>query len=138
VYENDAKCLLSREPHKTKKTGETTYGWIIGQDRKPLYAVQSGEMMPLVSGWRKFNGALPLPQLTGPVSYADGASEAAEALKSKGNALYKAGKFAEAEAIWTRGLGLAAAATTKVALYSNRAEARLRLQKWEAALIDAQ
>jgi tetratricopeptide (TPR) repeat protein len=140
VYENDAKCLLSREPHKNNKTGETSYGWIIGQDRRPLYAIESAAITPPTSGWRKFCGSLPLPQFGEPCSYAVAATIAAESLKDTGKALFLANKFSEAETRWTRALGLAGDADTalKVALYSNRSEARLRLSKFDAALSDAQ
>lgn len=140
VYENDAKCLLSREPHKNNKTGETSYGWILGQDRKPLYAVQSPLTTPPTSGWRKFTGALPLPQFEGPCKYTDGATIAAESFKESGKALFVSNKYSEAEAKWTRALSLAGEkeAALKIALYSNRSEARLRLAKYDAALSDAQ
>jgi len=139
VYENDAKCLLSREPHKVK-TGETSYGWILGQDRKPLYAVQSPDMLPPPTGWRKFKGAAPLPQFQGPCSYANAATTAAESFKLTGKTLFQANRYGEAEAKWTRALCLAGDkdAALKVALYSNRSEARLRLSKFDAALSDAQ
>jgi tetratricopeptide (TPR) repeat protein len=140
VYENDAKCLLSREPHKNSKSGETSYGWIIGQDRKPLYAVQSPATTPPTSGWRKFSGSAPLPQFEGPCSYAEAATTAAESFKDSGKAFFVANKYSEAEARWTRALSLAGDkdVALKVALYSNRSEARLRLSKFDAALCDAQ
>jgi tetratricopeptide (TPR) repeat protein len=138
VYENDAKCLLSREPHQNQKTGETSYGWILGQNKKPLYAVQSPEVTPPPSGWRKFKGALPLPALGGPCSYSEGAAQAAESFKALGKTLFAACKYSEAEAVWTRALSLANTSSVKVALYSNRSEVRLRLSKWDAALSDAQ
>jgi tetratricopeptide (TPR) repeat protein len=138
VYENDAKCLLSREPHKNQKTGETSYGWIIGQERKPIYAVQSPDITPPSSGWRKFTGALPLPVLSGPCSYSEGAAQAAESFKNTGKTFFVACKYSDSEAVWTRALSLANASALKAALYSNRSEARLRLSKWDAALSDAQ
>jgi tetratricopeptide (TPR) repeat protein len=140
VYENDAKCLLWRKPHKNQKTGETSYGWILGQDRKPLYAVQSPALTPPTNGWRKFAGALPLPQFDEPCSYHDCATKAAENFKDSGKIQFQAHKYSEAETKWTRALSLAGQrdAALKVALYSNRSEARLRLSKWDAALSDAQ
>merc|ERR1719506_3319332 len=97
VFENDAKCLLSREPHKNNKTGESSYGWILGQDRKPLYAVQSAEITPPTSGWRKFTGTLPLPQFDGPCRYADACSTAADNFKETGKNFFTAHKYSEAE-----------------------------------------
>ena len=63
VFENDRHCMLSREPHQSRKTGITSYGWILGQDRKPMYAVQSEELLPPKSGWKKFSGLGPIPVL---------------------------------------------------------------------------
>lgn len=142
VFENDRKCLLSREPHKTK-TGESSYGWIIGQDRKPLYAVQSDSLAPPTSGWRRFNGMLPLPQVQGLDSMEDAAAKAAQALKEQGNLLFTSKRYDEAEAKWTRALELTASrlpedSVVRVALHSNRSEARLRQQRWADALSDAE
>jgi len=139
VFENDAKCLLSREPHKNK-LGETCYGWILGQDRKPLYAVQDTTFTPPTSGWKKFSGAAPLPHFDGPLNYADGATQAAENFKETGKTFFTASRYGDAEQKWTRALGLAGQRdlALKVALYSNRSEARLRLSKYDAALSDAQ
>lgn len=139
VYENDKKCLLSREPHKNAKTGQTSYGWIIGQDRKPLYAVQTDSVEPPSSGWKKFTGLLPLPEIQGPVDIKEAAAGAATALKEAGKTLFVANRYDEAEAIFTRGLGVPFLSDgMEVTLYSNRAETRLRLSKWEAALTDAE
>mmetsp|Transcript_141403 Transcript_141403/g.271311 ORF Transcript_141403/g.271311 Transcript_141403/m.271311 type:complete len:450 (-) Transcript_141403:163-1512(-) len=139
VYENDKKCLLSREPHKNAKTGETSYGWIIGQDRKPLYAVKTEFIEPPASGWKKFTGLLPLPEIQGPVDMKEAAAGAATALKEAGKTLFVANRYEEAEAVFTRGLGVPFLSDSmEVTLYSNRAETRLRLSKWEAALTDAE
>jgi len=139
VFENDTKCLLSREPHRNNKTGETSYGWILGQDRNPLYAVQSSALTPPASGWRRFKGSSPMPQLE-TTTYGIGATKAADSFKETGKTLFAANKYAEAESKWTRALGLAGDSDNalKVALYSNRSEARLRLSKFDAALSDAQ
>ena len=37
VFENDRECLICREPHRNRKSGQTGYGWILGQHGKPLY-----------------------------------------------------------------------------------------------------
>lgn len=141
VFENDQKCLLSREPHKNQKTGQMTFGWIIGQDRKALYAVQAEGLTPPSSGWRKFNGTAPPPQLQALSSAEEAAGVAGQAWKELGNQLFGARRYEEAADKWTRALGFvcnSADATLKAALYSNRAEARLRQQQWDAALGDAQ
>jgi len=139
IYENDKKCLLSREPHKNQK-GETTFGWIVGQDRKPLYAIESASVRPPASGWRKFKGVHPAPTLKLLESIAEAAKAAASGMKEEGNALFGERRYGEAEAKWTRALALmehVGVPAMEVALYSNRAEARLRQSLWDSALDDA-
>mmetsp|Transcript_86138 Transcript_86138/g.278759 ORF Transcript_86138/g.278759 Transcript_86138/m.278759 type:complete len:552 (+) Transcript_86138:82-1737(+) len=141
VFENDHKCLISRESHSNSKTGKTSFGWILGQDRKPLYGVETEALAPPASGWLLFGGSAPVPRLQGMGAVADAATLAATAWKDQGNAYFGAQKYSEAEAKWTRGLCLADRVgdeSVVVALHSNRAEARLRLKKWEEALDDAQ
>mmetsp|Transcript_88986 Transcript_88986/g.265466 ORF Transcript_88986/g.265466 Transcript_88986/m.265466 type:complete len:553 (+) Transcript_88986:82-1740(+) len=141
VFENDHKCLLSREQHKNSRTGQTSFGWIIGQDRIPLYAVETEAKSPPASGWLLFSGSSPVPKVQGTGSVAEAATLSAQNWKDQGNAYFSAQKYHEAEAKWTRGLCLSdrcSDETIPVALYSNRAEARLRLKKWDEALDDAQ
>mmetsp|Transcript_84225 Transcript_84225/g.233446 ORF Transcript_84225/g.233446 Transcript_84225/m.233446 type:complete len:556 (+) Transcript_84225:75-1742(+) len=141
VYENDHKCLLSRESHNNSRTGKSSFGWILGQDRKPLYAVETDALTPPATGWLLFSGTSPVPRVQGMGSVPDAATLAAQNWKDLGNAYFGAQKYHEAEAKWTRGLCLAAKVgdeSLPVALYSNRAEARLRMKRWEDALDDAQ
>jgi len=140
VFENDKKCTLLREPHRNQKTNTSSYGWILGQDRKPLYAVQSENLLPPDNGWRKFNGAAPVPQFKFCESIEAAACETAKSFKDQGNSLFMARRYPEAEVKWTRALELGdqiSDETITVALFSNRSEARLRQQKWETALQDA-
>lgn len=141
VYENDHKCLLSREPHENSSTGKTSHGWVIGQDRKPLYGVETEALTPPQSGWLLFGGAGPSPKLKGMPSVSEAATFSATSWKDQGNAYFGAQKYHEAEAKWTRGLCLkdrCGDESVVVALYSNRAEARLRTKNYEKALEDAQ
>lgn len=147
VLENDARVLLSREPHKNQKTGETSYGWILGQNRKPLYAVQTDSLTPPGQGWRKFGGAMPLPKLQVAADPSEGANLAALEFKQEGNDHFAAKRYAEAEATWSRGLALCAPGgpgfgdgglELEVALLANRAELRLRQERWGSALCDAE
>eukprot|EP00411_Alexandrium_monilatum_P076930 CAMPEP_0175492630 /NCGR_PEP_ID=MMETSP0096-20121207/2362_1 /TAXON_ID=311494 /ORGANISM="Alexandrium monilatum, Strain CCMP3105" /LENGTH=697 /DNA_ID=CAMNT_0016794561 /DNA_START=1 /DNA_END=2092 /DNA_ORIENTATION=+ len=141
VFENDKQCLLSREPHKNQKTGQTTFGWIIGQDRKPLYAIQSEGLTPPSTGWRKFNGTVPPPQLQALASVEEAARAAGLAWKEQGNTFFAAKKYEEAADKWTRALTFAGSSrdqVLEVALRSNRAEARIRQHQWEGALDDSQ
>jgi len=141
VYENDHRCLLSREQHPNSNTGKDSFGWILGQDRKPLYAVETNALIPPQTGWLLFAASSPAPRLQGMGSVADAATLAAQNWKDQGNAFFAAQKYHEAEAKWTRGLCLSdrvSDETIPVALYSNRAEARLRTKRWDEALDDAQ
>lgn len=105
VYENDKLCMLSREPHKSQKTGLTSYGWILGQDRKPMYAVQSDEMVPPKSGWKKFSGQLPIPAVeASEKSLKTAAETVALAFKDQGNALFASRAYREAAGRWSRAL----------------------------------
>merc|ERR1712182_106192 len=71
-----------------------------------------------------------------------GASSAiAKQLKDEGNTQFAARLYEEAEAQWTRALRLDSDLEDdqiRMALYSNRAEARLRRQLWKEALDDAE
>jgi len=142
IFENDRRCLLSREPHKSQKTGLSSYGWILGQDRKPIYAVQDESTTPPSSGWKKFTGEAPIPQVQGMDSLKDAAEAAALAMKQEGNMLFAARSYKEAEAKWSRALSLldrhGEEGEVQIALYANRAESKLRLSRWEEALADAE
>ena len=147
VFENGQRCMLSREPHKSQKTGVSSYGWIIGQDRKPLYAVQSDSLVPPTVGWKKFTGLLPIPHIQSSDSLEDAAEMSASALKEQGNALFAARSYKEAAAKWSRALAAVSAAgpslsstlmQLSVTLYANRAESQLRQEHWADALDDCQ
>jgi len=147
VFENDRRCLLSREPHRSRKTGQNAYGWILGQDGRPLYAVQSARIAPPASGWRKFQGTPPAPEVqafAGPAeaeAAAAAAACAAKGLKERGNALFGARDFEGAEACWTRAIDLGDRLQDEelcVALLANRAQVRLRRKKWREARSDAE
>lgn len=138
IYENDRKCILSREPHTNSATRQTSHGWIIGQGGKPLYGVQTETLSPPSSGWMKFGGAFPLPRLE-TVTVADAALVAAEQLKEQGKVFFAEKRYDLAESKWSRALALADLPDKDLvlALYANRAEAKLRQYKWAGALADA-
>ena len=152
VFENDRRCMISREPHKSQRTGASSYGWIIGQDRKPLYAVQSEELLPPTTGWKKFAGVLPIPRIQCSDSVETAAEMAALAMKEQGNASFAARSYKEAAGKWSRALSAlqtAGGPTTSsalsdsmlhlsVTLHANRAESQLRLERWDDALADCE
>mmetsp|Transcript_67506 Transcript_67506/g.141095 ORF Transcript_67506/g.141095 Transcript_67506/m.141095 type:complete len:614 (-) Transcript_67506:127-1968(-) len=148
VFENDQRCLLSREPHKNSKTGTLAYGWIIGKGGKPLYAVQSEALTPPTSGWRRLQGLAPAPASVEVLEETvQGLLRGATALKIAGNDFFKAAAYSEAREAYTRALdvldsghswNLEEASELSIVLFSNRAEVNLREKRWDAALSDAQ
>lgn len=142
IFENDKLCMLSREPHKSQKTGLTSYGWILGQDRKPMYAVQSEEILPPKSGWKKFTGQVPIPAVDPSDSLKAAAETAALAFKDQGNALFTARSYKEAATKWSRALSTlekyCSDSQVRATLYANRAESNIRMERWEEALLDCE
>lgn len=142
IFENDKLCMLSREPHKSQKTGLTSYGWILGQDRKPMYAVQSEEILPPKSGWKKFTGQVPIPAVDPSDSLKAAAETAALAFKDQGNALFTARSYKEAATKWSRALSTlekyCSDSQVRATLYANRAESNIRMECWEEALLDCE
>lgn len=57
----------------------------------------------------------------------------ADALKERGNAAFKAGDFADAEQLYTQAVQKY---PRNPLLFTNRANARLKLQRWEGAVDD--
>ena len=142
IYENDKLCMLSREPHKSQKTGLTSYGWILGQERKPMYAVQSEEIWPPELGWKKFSGQAPIPAVNAADSLKTAAEAAALAFKDQGNALFTARCYKEANTKWSRALNTLEKycndSQMRAILYANRAESNLRMERFEEALLDCE
>eukprot|EP00928_Gymnodinium_smaydae_P015547 TRINITY_DN15755_c0_g2_i1.p1 TRINITY_DN15755_c0_g2~~TRINITY_DN15755_c0_g2_i1.p1 ORF type:complete len:406 (-),score=56.58 TRINITY_DN15755_c0_g2_i1:224-1441(-) len=68
VFENDAGCMLSREPQPSRKTGCICYGWIIGLRGQALYAVKTDSIDPPASGWKTYGGKPPSPTVHDPNS----------------------------------------------------------------------
>eukprot|EP00438_Fugacium_kawagutii_P034254 Skav225947 [mRNA] locus=scaffold1500:586407:588745:- [translate_table: standard] len=135
--------MLSREPHKSQKTGLTSYGWILGQDRKPMYAVQSEEKVPPKSGWKKFSGQAPIPAVEASTESLKTAAETvALAFKDQGNALFASRAYREAASRWSRALSTlekyCSDSQVRATLYANRAESHLRLESWAEALLDSE
>merc|ERR1719343_1996035 len=99
----------------------------------------SSDTVPPSTGWMKFGGAFPLPRVEAAISAAQAALVAAEEFKEQGKALFSERRFDDADAIWTRALSLPDLEEGDIqsALFSNRAEAKLRQFKWQAALDDA-
>lgn len=114
---------------------------LLAKTKKPLYAVKTEALAPPISGWKKFGGAVPLPIIDAAETAEGAAGAACQSLKEEGNALFAAKRYVEAEAKWSRALEfishLGESDQVAVALFANRAEARLRGEQWELALADA-
>merc|ERR1719421_2351924 len=66
VYEHierGAELKLTREPHKNPKTGAVKHGWLLGQNKTPLYGAPTESLVVPSSGWKKFSGAAPVPNV---------------------------------------------------------------------------
>ena len=107
-----------------------------------MYAVQCEELQPPREGWKKFCGEQPVPEVQVASSLEAAAEAAAMAWKDQGNAFFTARCYPEALERWSRALSTlekyASGSALRVTLYANRAEAQLRLERWEEALLDSE
>lgn len=115
--------------------------WVLGQDQQPLYAAQADGDTPPADGWRRFgNAVLPVPGVRTFDNKSEATLAAVEAFKDEGKEMFAARMYVEAESLWSRGLayeGEFSDDNLVIALFSNRAEARLRQSRWMYALDDA-
>uniref|UniRef100_A0A7S4PWH1 Glycosyltransferase family 92 protein n=2 Tax=Alexandrium monilatum TaxID=311494 RepID=A0A7S4PWH1_9DINO len=64
VYENRyGDCIISREAHKSPKTGEVKHGFVLGKDGRPLYGAKTEKNSVPAKGWRVFQGHEPAPEI---------------------------------------------------------------------------
>mmetsp|Transcript_21183 Transcript_21183/g.49247 ORF Transcript_21183/g.49247 Transcript_21183/m.49247 type:complete len:415 (+) Transcript_21183:79-1323(+) len=64
VYEHmdqGADLKITREPHTNPKTGATKHGWLLGLKKSPQYGAPTESLSVPSTGWKKFNGAAPVP-----------------------------------------------------------------------------
>lgn len=139
VYSNGKGTTLSRENQPATSGSKTdSYGWVIGNmyERRPLYGVQTDDLSAPCTGWLCFTAPDPVPT----VRYHTDAS-VARGLKEKGNDAFQEGDWECAEKLYSQSINV----VLDVAIYgeaialvkSNRAEARLRMFRFEAAADDA-
>jgi len=140
VYRNEHGLVLSRERQPMgPDTEEECFGWVIGNmsERRPLYGVQSDDLSVPTLGWTAFTAPEPLPI----IRYYTHAS-AARVFKEKGNKAFQQRDYSGAEEWYTRALGCkmdpGEFAESYGMLMSNRAEVRLRTNKFEGAAEDAE
>lgn len=64
VYQNRfGDCIISREAHKSPKTGEVKHGFVLGRDGRPLYGVKTEKQAVPTKNWRVFQGHEPVPEI---------------------------------------------------------------------------
>jgi len=139
IYKNANGITLTREKQPVgKDSDEEQYGWILGsiEERRPLYGVMSDDLSVPTLGWQGFTAPEPVPT----VRYYSHAS-ASRMFKDKGNAAVQAKEFVEADSWYTKAL------STKMdpnefpepmaMIFSNRAQVRLHLLKYDEAADDA-
>lgn len=140
VYRNANGLVLSRERQPMgPETEQECFGWVIGNmaERRPLYGVQSDDLSVPTLGWQAFTAPDPVPI----IRYYTHAS-AARVFKEKGNKAFQAKDYTGAEEWYTKALGCkmdpVEYAEPYGMLMSNRAEVRLRMNKFEGASEDAE
>lgn len=153
VYVGKGGWLLHRGPLVTaaatvEKHHIIQYGWIICKDGGlPAYGVQSEDAVAPDCGWRALRGRHPAPETVSSISWEDHLLTSCTLLKDKGNFSMQQNRYAEGESRYTEGISCLEMhddlletcdklQQLLMALYANRAEARLRLRSWEQALDD--
>jgi len=148
VYEHldaGAEVKITREPHTTK-TGAVKYGWLLGHNKVPLYGAPTEALAVPTSGWKKFNGLGPVPELAThelliEVFYAqaDDAKTAGDAATEREDWPAACASFsAGIEALKRSGERFGDSFKNRAALLlTRRAGANAKLKEFRAALRDA-
>ncbi|CAE7028407.1 Plbd1, partial [Symbiodinium sp. CCMP2456] len=154
VYQNPAGWILhmDRVPELDQiGTDDEKYqfGWLVSKDRKPFYGVRTNDVQIPSVGWQCFYGPPPGPAAVRGTNWEEHFLATAGSLKEEGNVAMKAGRSSEAEQHYGEAIGLMlgydgvveasrALRELQLALFANRAEARLRQQLWEKSLEDSE
>mmetsp|Transcript_128095 Transcript_128095/g.370791 ORF Transcript_128095/g.370791 Transcript_128095/m.370791 type:complete len:417 (-) Transcript_128095:305-1555(-) len=138
VLENDRGCRLSREQ---LLGGTPSFQWVVSQHGTPLYAAEADTLAPPAEGWQLREGAAPPPTVHSHALEEEVAQAVVIGLKGYGNFRFMQNDYGAAAELYTRALAIVSKLSeddpAAADIYSNRAEARLRLRSWEAALNDA-
>ena len=154
VYQNAAGWILhmDRVPELDQIGSDDEkyqFGWLVSKDRKPFYGVRTNDVRIPGVGWQCFYGPPPGPTDVRATSWEEHFLSAAGSLKEEGNVAMKAGRSAEAEMRYGEAIELMLGydevvdssrplRELQLALFANRAEARLRQQLWEKSLEDSE
>lgn len=137
---------ISREPHASAKTGRIKHGWLLGQQKSPLYGVPTEALTIPMSGWKKFNGAAPVPTVKVHSTLTEVFYGTADALKNVGDAAVDQEEWQAAVDAFSKALDTLKhvgehtseqISDRAAALLSRRARVNLRLDQHQLALRDA-
>lgn len=149
VYEHverGAELKLTREPHKNAKTGAIKHGWLLGQNKTPLYGAPTESLVVPSSGWKKFGGAAPVPTVKVLEQVHDVYFKQADECKAEGDAAAEKEDWAAARDAYTAGLGALKKSGERFGeafqgraslLLAWRATANMKLQEPKPAMRDA-
>lgn len=86
VYSNRyGNCIISREAHKSPKTGEVKHGFVLGKESRPLYGVKTQSLEVPIKGWKVFQGQEPAPEIVRFKSWSDACQNGAWYFMSEAN-----------------------------------------------------
>eukprot|EP00913_Durusdinium_trenchii_P017991 g16907.t1 len=131
IYRNQHGLVLSREAHRAD-----SYSWVIGclADRRPLYGVRSDDLSAPTLGWQAFTAPEPVPV----IRYYTKVT-AARTFKERGNRAFHQRNWKDAESWYSQALKCGMDeehAEPYALLFSNRSEARMKLQDFRGAAED--
>ena len=154
VYQNASGWILhmDRVPELDQIGTEDEkyqFGWLVSKDRKPFYGVRTNDVQIPSIGWQCFYGPPPGPAAVRGTGWEEHFLTTAGSLKEEGNVAMKAGRSMEAEQHYSQAISLMlgydgvveaskALRELQLALFANRAEARLRQELWEKSLEDSE
>lgn len=149
VYEHmerGSELKLTREPHKNPKTGVVKHGWLLGQNKTPLYGAPTESLAVPESGWKKFSGQAPVPTVKVMDEVHDVYFKDADAAKSLGDEGAEKEDWAAARDAYSDGINALkksgerfgdAFQSRAALLLSRRATAHFKLKEPKPALRDA-
>jgi hypothetical protein len=149
VYEHverGAELKLTREPHKNPKTGAIKHGWLLGQNKTPLYGAPTEALAVPSTGWKKFSGNPPVPSVKILDQVNDVYYEKADECRSQGDSAAEQEDWQAARDAYANGVeALKRSGETSgdafhsraSALLGRRATANMKLQDVKLALRDA-
>lgn len=149
VYEHmerGAELKLTREPHKNAKTGVIKHGWLLGQNKMPLYGAPTELLVVPTSGWKKFSGGLPVPTIKVQDEVHDIFYDRADEAKCAGDAAAEKEDWAAARSAFSEGIDALkqsgerfgeAFQSRAALLLGRRATANIKMQESRPALRDA-